>query len=569
MKAKLSIGAALTSVATSVALAAAYAFVSPTATFAADGPSLLAGKVVSSTGEALAGIPIKAHRDNSPVTVAVYTDTKGEYSFPAWSDVTPGSYSVGVELPDFEHVALPVAVATGKPAKVDFTLKAKPLAYEDATASEIIAGLPGTDQQKTLFSQCSNCHTLQWALQAGRTKEGWVEVIKKMAGRAATRETPGTYAFSQQQFIEPLAEYLASIRGPESSDKIPFKQRPRPTDAASTNIVVTEYALPRGGARELYMLRGDRRFVWPHDVIMNNKYAYYTDHFSYVLGRIDVKTGEGAELPFPVPEGAGRTAMVDDGRPGQPGGGAHELQFDRFGNVIVGMDNGTVKYDPKTGQFVRWVGGRAMFGLDPSGNVWYLERTGQKLTKIDTNSAELKQTSFVVPKNQGIYDTDTDSKGRTDLYIWTEAKIGVFDPSSLEYVEYKTPTPMSGPRRGQIDGQDRLWAAEFYAGQVLMLDPDKKIVKEYPLIPGSKPYTAPYAEPYSASADDKNHIVWTHDFSSSRLYRIDVNTGQSTEYMTPTNYEVRDLKVDTAAERPTVWVPAYRPPSKLVKIEVR
>jgi streptogramin lyase len=565
MKVKLSIGAAFTS----VALAAASAFLSPAPTLAADGPSLLTGKVVASTGEALAGIPIKAHRDNSAVTVAVYTDAKGEYSFPSCSDLTPGSYSVGVELPDFEHAAQPVAVAAGKAAKADFTLKAKPLAYEDATASEIIAGLPGTDQQKTLFSQCSNCHTLQWALQAGRTKEGWVEVITKMAGRAATRETPGTYAFSQKQFIEPLAEYLASIRGPDSSDKIPFKQRPRPTDAASTNIVVTEYALPRGGARELYMLRGDRRFVWPHDVIMNDKYAYYTDHFSYVLGRVDVKTGEGSELPFPVPEGAGRTAMVDDGRPGQPGGGAHELQFDRYGNVIVGMDNGTVKYDPKTGQFVRWAGGRAMFGLDPSGNVWYLERSGQKLTKIDTNSAELKQTSFVVPKNQGIYDTDTDSKGRTDLYIWTEAKVGVFDPRSLEYVEYKSPTPMSGPRRGQIDGQDRLWAAEFYAGQVLMVDPDKKIVKEYPLIAGSKPYTAPYAEPYSASADDKNHIVWTHDFSSSRVYRIDMNTGVSTEYMTPSNYEVRDLKVDTAAERPTVWVPAYRPPSKLVKIEVR
>jgi streptogramin lyase len=565
MKANLSIGAALTS----VALAAAYAFAPPSATLAADGPSLLAGKVVSSTGEALAGIPIKAHRDNSAVTVAVYSDAKGEYSFPSWSELTPGAYSVGVDLADFEHVAQPVAVAAGKVAKLDLTLKAKPLAYEDATASEIIAGLPGTDQQKTLFSQCSNCHTLQWALQAGRTKEGWVEIIKKMAGRAADRDTPGTYAFSQKQFIEPLAEYLASIRGPESSDKVLFKQRPRPTDAASTNIVVTEYALPRGGARELYMLRGDRRFVWPHDVIMNDKYAYYTDHFSYVLGRVDVKTGEGAELPFPVPSGAGRTAMVDDGRPGQPGGGAHELQFDRFGNVVVGMDNGTVKYDPKTGHFVGWAGGRAMFGLDPGGNLWYLERDGQKLTTIDTNSVELKKTSYVVPKNQGIYDTDTDSKGRTDLYIWTEAKVGVFDPRSLDYVEYKTPTPMSGPRRGQIDGQDRLWAAEFYAGQVLMVDPDKKIVKEYPLIPGAKPYTAPYAEPYSASADDKNHIVWTHDFSSSRMYRIDMNTGQSTEYMTPSNYEVRDLKVDTAAERPTVWVPAYRPPSKLVKIEVR
>ena len=568
MKASLYVGTAIAA----LAAAAACGVVSASGALAAEGPSLLAGKVVSTTGEPLAGIPIKAHRDNSAMTVAVYTDAKGEYSFPSWSDLTPGSYSVGVELPDFERTSQPVAVSEGKPAKIDFTLKSKPLAYEDATASEIIAGLPGTDQQKTLFSQCSNCHTLQWALQAGRTKEDWIRVVKKMAGAAAERETPGTYAFGQKQFIEPLADYLTSIRGPDSADNVPFKQRPRPTDPASTNIVVTEYAIPRGGARELYMLRGDRRFVWPHDVIMDNKYAYYTDHFSYVLGRVDVKTGEGKEIPFQIPKGAGRegrnTAADGDTRPGQPGGGAHELQFDGHGNVIVGMDNGTVKYDPKTGKFVNWAAGRAMFGLDPDGNVWNLGRNGD-LVKFDTNSEELKRTTYQIPKNRGIYDTDTDSKGRTDLYIWTEGKIGQFDPETGKYTEYLTPTPMAGPRRGQIDGKDRLWAAEFYAGQLLMFDPDKQVLKEYPLVNGTKPYTAPFAEPYSASADDKNQIVWTHDFSSSRMYRIDMNTGKSTEYMTPSNYEVRDLKVDTAAERPTVWVPGYRPPSKLVKIVVR
>jgi streptogramin lyase len=555
-----------------VVAVAAYSSVLPSVTLAAENGTLLAGKVVSSTGEALAGIPIRAHRDNGTITVAVYTDASGEYSFPGWSDLAPGSYSVAIELADFEHVAQPVALSKDKAARVDFTLKSKPLAYEDATASEIIAGLPGTDRQKVLFSQCSNCHTLQWALQAGRTKEEWIAVIKKMAGRAAEQETPGTYAFGQKQFIEPLAEYLTSIRGPDSSDTIPFKQRPRPTDAASTNLVVTEYAVPRGGQHELYMLRGDRRFVWPHDVIMNDKYAYYTDHFSYVLGRIDIKTGQGTEIPFPLPKGAGRESRnmtgEADTRAGAPGGGAHELQFDRHGNVIVGMDGGTVKYDPETGRFTGWSAGRAMFGLDADGNVWNLQRNGD-LAKIDTSSEELKRTTFQIPKNKGIYDTDTDSKGRTHLYIWQEGKIGIFDPKTVEYAEYLTPTPMSGPRRGQIDGQDRLWAAEFYAGQLLMFDPDKKVTKEYPLVNGTKPYTAPYAEPYSASADDKNQIVWTHDFSSGRLYRIDMNTGQSTEYLTPSNYEVRDLKVDTAAPRPTVWVPAYRPPSKLVKIQVR
>ncbi len=562
MKARLTLGTAFT------AIAVAAGFLLPGMAVAAD-VSLLSGKVVSVTGEPLAGIPIKAHRDQSPITVAVYTDAKGEYSFPAWSDLTPGSYSVAVELPDFEHTAKPVAVAQGKTASIDFTLKPKPLAYEDATAAEIIAALPGTNEQKTLFAQCSNCHTLQWALAVARPKEDWVRVVKKMAGRAGDDVTPGTYAFSQQQFIEPLADYLTSIRGPGSSDKIPYKQLPRPTNAASTSLVVTEYALPRGGQRELYMLRGDRRFVWPHDVINNDKYAYYTDHFSYVLGRLDVKTGEVKEMPFPLPQGAGRTRAIADGRPGQPGGGAHELQFDHQGNVIVGMDNGTVKYDPKTGQFVGWPAGRAMFGLDPDGNVWNLARNGSGLIKIDTHSAELNREIFQVPKNMGIYDTDTDSKGRTFLYIWREGKIGLFDPKTAKYTDYKTPTPMAGPRRGQIDGQNRLWAAEFYAGQILMFDPDHNILKEYPLIPGTKPYTAPFAEPYSASVDDKNQIVWTHDFSSDRLYRIDMNTGQSTEFMTPSNYEVRDLKVDPTAPRPTVWIPAYRPPSKLVKIQVR
>ena len=538
------------------------------AALAADTAPLLRGHIVSSDGAPLAGIPVKAHLDNTAITVAVYTDKNGDYDFPSWSDVKPGSWSVGVEMPDFDHVNKPgIAVANGKTARVNFTLKSKPLAYDDATASEIIAGLPGTDQQKVLFSQCSNCHTLQWALQIPRSKDQWVKVIRMMAGRAADDDTPGTYAFGQKQFIEPLAEYLASIRGP-GSDKVPFKQRPRPTNPESTNIVVTEYDLPRGGQRDVFMLRGDPAYVWPHDVIMNDQYAYYTDHFSYTIGQLDRKTGEAKELHFQAPAGAGRDPNGGDGRPGNPGGGTHELQFDRQGNVIIGMRKGTVRYNPKTGQFNGWATGNDQFGLDPQGNVWTLPVNGQ-LVKLDTSSEALKRTIYPIPKNAGIYDIDTDTKGRTDLYIWREGKIGIFDPATLDYKNYPVPTPMSGPRRGQIDGQNRLWAAEFFAGQVVMFDPDEQILKEYPLIPGVKPYTAPYAEPYSASVDDKNHIVWTNDFSSSRIYKIDTITGKSVEYMTPDNYEIRDFKVEVGAPRPTVWIPAYRPPSKLVKVQVR
>src|SRR5262249_55396079 len=151
------------------------------------------GKVVSSSGEPVAGIPVKAHRENSTITVAVYTDANGEYSFPIWSDLKPGFYSVAIERPDFERAASPITVSEGKPAKVDFTLNARPLAYEDATASEIIAALPGTDHQKMLFIQCDNCHTLQWALRTPHTKEDWVIIVKRMAGRGGDDHDPNTY----------------------------------------------------------------------------------------------------------------------------------------------------------------------------------------------------------------------------------------------------------------------------------------------------------------------------------------------------------------------------------------
>ena len=565
MKARLVAGTALTA----VVLAAAYAFVSPSAPLAAEGASLLAGKVVSSTGEALAGIPIKAHRDNSTITVAVYTDAKGEYSFPAWSDLTPGAYSVGVELPDFEHTAERI-VAEGKPTKVDFTLKSKPLAYEDATTSEIVAALPGTDHQKVLFSQCGNCHSLQWALAVPRPREDWVRVIKKMAGRAAEDHTPGTYAFSQKQFIEPLADYLVSIRGPGSSDKIPFKQRPRPTDAASTNLVVTEYALPRGGERELYMMRGDRRFVWPHDVIMDDKYAYYTDHFSYVLGRVDREDRRN-----------GGNAVQASGRrrPRQPRRGRRPSRRSRRRRARAAI-RPPGQCHCRHGQRDRQIRSEDREIHDVAGRPSHVRLGSRRQSlarRAQPGPAGEDRHQQRNPGADHLHDPEEPGDLRhrhrfqgphASLHL-ARRQDRSLQPATAEYSEYKTPTPQAGPRRGQIDGQDRLWAAEFYAGQLLMFDPDKKVLKEYPLINGGKPYTAPYAEPYSASVDDKNQIVWTNDFSSGRLYRIDMNTGQSTEYMTPSNYEMRDLKVDTTAARPTVWVPAYRPPSKLVKIQVR
>jgi streptogramin lyase len=164
---------------------------------------------------------------------------------------------------------------------------------------------------------------------------------------------------------------------------------------------------------------------------------------------------------------------------------------------------------------------------------------------------------------------DTDSQGRTIIHGWRDAKISVFDPKDNSYTEYELPTPESGPRRGEIDDQDNLWTTLYYAGRIARFDPDTGDIREYPLFPGAEAYSAPYSAPYSLSVDNENGWVWTTDFNSGRLYRIDIETGESIEYYLPHPYEMRDLTVEEGTERPTLWIPSYRPPSQIVKVQLR
>ena len=548
----------------------------------AQGASLLAGRVTSAAGGAVAGVPVRARKANSTFAVSVYTNSNGEYDFPDWADISAGSYALSITLPDFVHAKKEgVALTAGKTTKVDFTLEPRTPTIEDATATEIIAALPGTDEQKHLFIQCDNCHTLQWALRNPKTKEQWVQTITRMAGaRNAKSHTPGTRTFQQEQYIEPLADYLASIRGPGSSNEIPFKLRPRPTSAASTRLVVTEYDIPRGGHFELYMIRGDRRFAWPHDVLVDNDpkgpYVWYTDHFSYTIGRVNTKTGEAKEFPYTPKEGMGREAAVASMAPGQdragnPGGGGHGIVFDREGRIVTGIHGGTARFDRSTEQFTILEGGSTEFGLDPLDNVSYTV-DDEGIVGLNRTTGERKLYPILpegMTLDDATYGKETDSQGRGIFNLWKLGKMGVFDPKTGKFVEYPVPTPGSGPRRGEMDANGNAWLGLYWAGRVARFNPNTGDVREFPLIPDSKAYTAPYPSAYTASVDDKNQLVWANDFNSGRLFSIDMKTGQSTEHFMPRPYELRDLETDESAERPTVWIPSYRPPSMVVRVQLR
>src|SRR2546428_10817665 len=85
-----------------IALASMYSHFSPS-NFTAAEDSLMSGKVVASDGHPLAGVPVRAHRQNSNMAVTVYTNNNGDHSFSRWVAFFSRADSISTDLPDYHQ----------------------------------------------------------------------------------------------------------------------------------------------------------------------------------------------------------------------------------------------------------------------------------------------------------------------------------------------------------------------------------------------------------------------------------------------------------------------------------
>src|SRR2546427_6074850 len=82
-----------------IALASMYSHISPS-NFTAAEDSLMSGKVVASDGHPLAGVPVRAHRQNSNMAVTVYTNNSRDYSFSRRGDFFARAHFINIDLSD-------------------------------------------------------------------------------------------------------------------------------------------------------------------------------------------------------------------------------------------------------------------------------------------------------------------------------------------------------------------------------------------------------------------------------------------------------------------------------------
>jgi virginiamycin B lyase len=517
---------------------------SVTSPAAAQSAAALAGLVASANEGPMEGVIVSAKRDGSTVTVSVISNAQGRYSFPA-SRLEPGRYSLQIRAVGYDLEGPKAAeVKAGEAATADLKLRKTRNLSKQLTNAEWMMSAPGTDDDKAHLINCVSCHTLERVVKSTYDADELVNVIARMNGYAQVshvlkpqRRVDQSRAANPERFRK-AAEYIAGINlssAPQWSYEL--KTLPR-IKGRGANVIITEYDLPRAT-------------IEPHDVIIVNGEAWYSNFGEQFLGKIDPKTGTHTEYAMPIL------------KPGFPTGNL-DLGADRDGNLWLGMmyQAGVAKFDPKTEKFQIWQLpaernkdtsqlNMVTMQFHVDGKLWVNDAGVSTLLRLDLASGKFEEFDpfSILPggkQNYSIYDVRADSQNNVYVTDFQRNYLVRVDAKTLQFTAYQTGTPFSRNRRGRLDDQDRFWFAQYRGNKITMFDTRKESIQEWPM-------PTKHTHPYDVVVD-KNGEAWTGGMSSDRIVRLDPKSGQAVEYPLPRPTNMRRAFVDNSTTPPTFWV---------------
>ena len=547
----------------SMAAVLLYAARSPVGAAQTSASAALTGQVRSQEEGPMEGVLVTVKKERSTVAITVVSDARGRYSFPR-PRLEPGRYALQIRAVGYELTNPdPVDITAHKTAQFDPKLRKVMDISSQLTNTEWFMSMPSTDfarispyasYQKpgmpfvgfgpggNSFADCITCHTMERIVRSRYTaREFDHEVLPRMGTwwgnprRFVPRYPPGEPATPGGGGRAGWGEFMASINLSKVSRwEYPLKTLPRPKGKA-TRVIITEYDLPR-------------RHAAPHDVVVDAEgLVWYGDQFESVIGVLDPTTAKVVD--YTVPEVKPKYNA-----------GFHNIEIDKDGNIWMALfkHTGVAKFDRKTKTFQTWplpkeldsehiqtvfmapqayhvdgkvwagAGMRAIMRLDLQSGTW----------EVMDEKRDIPAGSPAATRPHGIYDIVSDSMNNVyELDIRSEYIVKV-DAKTRKATYYPTPTLNSGPRRGHMDSQDRLWFAEHGANKVAMFDTKTGRFQEWTM-------PTPFFNPYDAILD-KNEQLWTGGMASDRVARLNPKTGEFIEYLLPRSTNIRRVYVDNS-----------------------
>ena len=515
----------------------------------------LTGQVTSEAEDAMEGVVVTARKDNSIVSTSVTSDAAGRYVFPE-KRLEPGRYIIAIRAIGYELGGPTTAnVIAEQTAKVDLKLKKTGDLASQLSNAEWMMSIPGTEEQKAMLLDCMGCHTLERVVRSTHDVNEWMQVVSRMKGYGAVSQPIKPQLMldadraGKPEEYRTMAEYLATINlGASDHWSYPLKTLARPT-GRSTHVIVTEYDVVRPTTE-------------PHDVVLDKDgNVWYSDFGELFISKFDPKTLKLTEYPTKkfkpdAPEGNLSLALDKGGK----------LWFDTMYQGALGT------IDPKTGETkfyplaAEWNDNRVQLNFvglrhDVDGKVWTKSVGTQDIFRLDlaTNTWEKFHPTSALPpgRRYSMYQVISDSKNNLWMAEFQEGYLGTIDAKTHAVKWFALPTPHARARRMEIDDQDRIVVTEYRGNKVALFDTKSETFREFPL--------PPYTFPYRANID-RNGDIWASTMATDRVVRMNAKTGETQQYLMPSETNMRTLYVDNSTTPVSFWVGSNHAHA-LVKIE--
>jgi virginiamycin B lyase len=262
--------------------------------------------------------------------------------------------------------------------------------------------------------------------------------------------------------------------------------------AREPKLVIEEYKVPSGSH--------------PHDVApAADGTVWYTAQGSGELGRLDPATGETHHTPLGEGSAPHGVIVGPDGAPWITDGGLNAIvrvdprtekvrrfplpatasdanlntaTFDNRGILwFTGQDGVLGRLDPDLGKVEVFVapGGAGPYGITttPSGEVYYASLAGSHIARVHRRAGSA--TVHEPPtEGQGARRVWSDSRGRIWVSEWNAGRLGMYDPSSRRWREWRLPGPNPQPYAVYVDDRDAVWLSDFGANALVRFDPSRE-----------------------------------------------------------------------------------------------